>query len=198
MSNVQYAICHLQRGSGSDSGVSCHIERKDVKEKKYIPASADVGRIHLNGELVRFLDGVSSRTEVIQHRIDTVGLRRKAGKNQTKAVRITLTGTHEQTTKITNGNRLDGWIDVNLKWLGDTLGEGNLVPCVLRMDEKMPYLYATAIPVMAGGQVRKKREGERKYETKSGPRSPADDVMRRIRLHEYQNSYAAVIKPFGL
>ena len=24
MSNTQYAVCHLQRGSGNDSGMSCH------------------------------------------------------------------------------------------------------------------------------------------------------------------------------
>mgnify|MGYP007002739969 CR=1 FL=1 len=33
MSNTQYAVCHLQRGSGNDSGMSCHIERKDAKGK---------------------------------------------------------------------------------------------------------------------------------------------------------------------
>ena len=39
---------------------------------------------------------------------------------------------------------------------------------------------------------------KKKYETKSGPRLSADDVMRRTKLHEYQNSYAAAMKPFGL
>ena len=48
MSNIQYAICHLQRGSGSDSGMSCHIERKDAKGKTYVPDNADAKRTHLN------------------------------------------------------------------------------------------------------------------------------------------------------
>mgnify|MGYP006946993357 FL=1 len=107
--------------------MSCHIERKDAKGKKYVPANADAGRTHLNRELVRFPDGVSNRTEAIQHRIDTAGLRRKVGKNQTKAIRVILTGTHEQMMKIANGSRLDSWIDANLKWLKDTFGEENLV-----------------------------------------------------------------------
>ena len=81
MSNTQYAVCHLQRGSGNDSGMSCHIERKDAKGKKYVPANADAGRTHLNRELVRFPKGVSCRTEAIQHRIDTAGLRRKPDKD---------------------------------------------------------------------------------------------------------------------
>lgn len=198
MSNTQYAVCHLQRGSGNDSGMSCHIERKDAKGKIYVPVNADTDRTHFNRELVRFPDGVSNRTEAIQHRIDTAGLRRKVGKNQTKVIRVILTGTHEQMMKIANGGRLDSWIDANLKWLRDTFGEDNLVSCVLHMDEKTPHLHATVVPIVTGERVRRKREGEKKYETKSGPRLSADDVMRRTKLHEYQNSYAAAMKPFGL
>ena len=198
MSNTQYAVCHLQRGSGNDSGMSCHIERKDAKGKIYVPVNADADRTHFNRELVRFPDGVSNRTEAIQHRIDTAGLRRKVGKNQTKVIRVILTGTHEQMMKIANGGRLDSWIDANLKWLRDTFGEDNLVSCVLHMDEKTPHLHATVVPIVTGERVSRKREGEKKYETKSGPRLSADDVMRRTKLHEYQNSYAAAMKPFGL
>ena len=197
-SNTQYAVCHLQRGSGNDSGMSCHIERKDAKGKIYVPANANADRTHLNRELVRFPEGVPNRTEAVQHRIDTAGLRRKVGKNQTKAIRIILTGTHEQMMKIANDGRLDNWIDANLKWLKGTFGEENLVSCVLHMDEKTPHLHATIVPIVTGERLRRKREGEKKYETKSGPRLSADDVMRRTRLHEYQNSYAAAMKPFGL
>ncbi len=198
MSNTQYAVCHLQRGSGNDSGMSCHIERKDAKGKIYVPDNANADRTHLNRELVRLPEGVSNRTEAIQHRIDTAGLRRKVGKNQTKAIRVILTGTHEQMMKIANDGRLNSWIDANLKWLRDTFGNENLVSCVLHMDEKTPHLHATVVPIVTGERVRRKREGEKKYETKSGPRLSADDVMRRTKLHEYQNSYAKTMKSFGL
>ena len=198
MSNTQYAVCHLQRGSGNDSGMSCHIERKDAKGKVYVPANADANRTQLNRELIAFPAGVKNRTDAIQFRIDHAGLHRKVGKNQTKAIRIILTGTHEQMMEIANGGRLDSWIDANLKWLRDTFGDENLVSCVLHMDEKTPHLHATVVPIVTGERVRRKREGEKKYETKSGPRLSADDVMRRTRLHEYQNSYAAAMKPFGL
>ena len=198
MSNTQYAVCHLQRGSGNDSGVTCHIERKDVKGKKYVPANADASRTHLNRELVAFPAGVKNRTEAIQFRIDHAGLHRKVGKNQTKAIRIILTGTHEQMMKITNDGKLDNWIDANMKWLKDTFGSENLVSCVLHMDEKTPHLHATIVPIVITERFRKKREGEKKYETKSGARLSADDVMRRSKLHEYQNSYAEFMRPFGL
>ena len=198
MSNTQYAVCHLQRGSGNDSGMSCHIERKDAKGKKYVPLNADANRTHLNRELVSFPAGVKNRTDAIQFRIDHAGLHRKVGKNQTKAIRIILTGTHEQMMKITNDGKLDNWIDANMKWLKETFGSENLVSCVLHMDEKTPHLHATIVPIVTTERLRKKREGEKKYETKSGARLSADDVMRRSKLHEYQNSYAAAMKAFGL
>ena len=198
MSNTQYAVCHLQRGSGNDSGMSCHIERKDAKGKVYVPANADAERTSLNRELLTFPDGVANRTEAIQHRINAAGLHRKVAKNQTKAIRIILTGTHEQMMKIAQEGKLDNWIDANLKWLRETFGSENLVSCVLHMDEKTPHLHATVVPIVTTERLRKKREGEKKYETKSGPRLSADDVMRCSKLHEYQNSYAAAMKPFGL
>ena len=77
---------------------------------------------------------------------------------------------------LTDG-RLDNWIDANLKWLKGTFGEENLVSCVLHMDEKTPHLHATVVPIVTGERIRRKREGEKKYETKSGPRLSADDVM---------------------
>ena len=100
--------------------------------------------------------------------------------------------------RIQDSGRLDKWIDANLKWLRETFGSENLVSCVLHMDEKTPHLHATVVPIVTTERLRKKREGEKKYETKSGPRFSADDVMRRSKLHEYQNSYAAAMKPFGL
>ena len=198
MSNIQYAVCHLQRGSGSDSGMSCHIERKDAKGKTYVPDNADAKRTHLNRELIKFPQGVANRTEAIQYRIDHAGLHRKVGKNQTKAIRIILTGTHEQMMKLQREGKLDRWIEANIRWLKDTFGEENLVSCVLHMDEKTPHLHATIIPIVTTERKRKEREGNKKYATKSGPRLSADDVMARGKLFQYQNTYAIAMNPFGL
>lgn len=198
MSNIQYAVCHLQRGSGNDSGMSCHIERKTADGKVYIPDNANKARTHLNRELITFPDGVRSRTEAVQYRIDNAGLHRKVGKNQTKAIRIILTGSHEQMMKIEQSGKLDKWTDANLKWLRDTFGEDNVVSCVLHMDEKTPHLHATVVPIVTGDRKRKSREGEKKYRTQTGPRLSADDVMGRGRLSTYQNTYAEAMREFGL
>lgn len=198
MSSIQYAVCHLQRGSGNDSGMSCHIERKTADGKVYIPDNANKARTHLNRELITFPDGVRSRTEAVQYRIDNAGLHRKVGKNQTKAIRIILTGSHEQMMKIEQSGKLDKWTDANLKWLRDTFGEDNVVSCVLHMDEKTPHLHATVVPIVTGERKRKSREGEKKYRTQTGPRLSADDVMGRGRLSTYQNTYAEAMREFGL
>ncbi len=198
MSNIQYAVCHFQRGSGNDSGMSCHIERKTAAGKVYIPDNADKARTHLNRELITFPDGVRNRTDAVQYCIDNAGLHRKVGKNQTKAIRIILTGSHEQMMKIEQSGRLDKWTDANLKWLRDTFGEENVVSCVLHMDEKTPHLHATVVPVVTGERKRKSREGEKKYRTQAGPRLSADDVMGRARLSTYQNTYAEAMREFGL
>lgn len=194
----QYAVCHLQRGSGNDSGMSCHIERKDAQGKTYVPDNADRSRTHLNRELVSFPDGVRNRTEAIKYRIDHAGLTRKVAGNQCKAIRIILTGTHEQMMKIQEEGRLDRWMEVNLKWLNETFGKENVVSCVLHMDEKTPHLHATIVPIVHTERQRREREGEKKYNTKSGPRLSADDVLKRAKLREYQNTYAAAMSEFGL
>ena len=194
----QYAVCHLQRGSGNDRGMSCHIERKDAQGKTYVPDNADRSRTHLNRELVSFPEGVRNRTEAIQYRIDHAGLTRKVAGNQCKAIRIILTGTHEQMMKIHEEGRLERWMEANLKWLHETFGKENVVSCVLHMDEKTPHLHATIVPIVTAERQRREREGEKKYNTKSGPRLSADDVLKRAKLHKYQNTYAAAMSEFGL
>ena len=72
-----YVVLHLEKASGTDSGMSAHIERT------ISPQNADQSRTHLNRELIRFPE-VQSRTEAIQHRLDTANLKRKIGKNQVR------------------------------------------------------------------------------------------------------------------
>lgn len=195
---IQYAVCHLQRGAGNDAGMSCHIERKDANGKTYVPANADKSRTHLNRELLTFPEGVHSRTAAIQHRIDHAGLHRKVGKSQTKAVRIILSGTHGQMMRIERQGKLPDWMAANVRWLQDTFGKENVVSCVLHMDEQTPHMHATVVPIVITERKRKAREGEQKYRTKSGSRLSADDVMARGRLKQYQDTYAAAMRPFGL
>lgn len=196
---TQYAVCHLERGAGNDSGMSCHIERKTADGKPHIPDNADESRTHLNRELIAFPDGVRIRTQAIQHRIETAGLKRKVGKNQTHAIRVLLTGTHEQMMKLAGDGRLDDWCRANIKWLHDTFGKDNLVSCALHMDEKTPHLHATVVPVVSAPRKRREREGEVKYKEKApAPRLCANELMTHGKLRQYQDTYAQAMAGFGL
>ena len=188
-----YFSLDIKKAKGtSDTTQSDHIERK------IIPKNADPTRTHLNRVLVEYPDGVHGRDEAIAHRLNTAGIRRKITHDQVRVVRVVLSGTHEDMMNIQEKGELDEWRNDSIQWLQATFGKDNVVAAHLHMDEKTPHLHATVVPIVTTERLRKKREGEKKYETKSGPRLSADDMMRRSKLHEYQNSYAAAMKPFGL
>lgn len=196
--NTQFAVCHLERAKGNDSGMSEHIERRKPDGKKYIPENADGNRTHLNRELIKFPEGVERRHQAIKYRIENAGLQRKVGKNQTQAIRVMLSGSPEQMKKLQDVGRLDEWISANLDWLRETFGNDNVVSCVLHMDEKTPHLHATVVPIVTEPRKRRAREGEKKNRTHNGPRLSADDVMTREKLRQYQNTYGEAMKKFGL
>ena len=54
MSNTQYAVCHLQRGSGNDSGMSCHKERMQTGRNTFPSMPMRTGH-SLIGNLLHFL-----------------------------------------------------------------------------------------------------------------------------------------------
>lgn len=191
-----YAVLHMEKTSGTDSAMSAHIERT-IK-----PKNADESRTHLNRELIRFPDGVDNRTQAIQHRLDTAGLTRKIGNNQVRAIRILLTGTHEDMERITNEGRLDEWCNDNLKYLADTFGKENIVSAVLHMDEQTPHIHATLVPIVKGERKRKKKEEQVKKRYRKKPtdtaRLCADDIMTRAKLKSYQDTYAQSMSGYGL
>ena len=191
-----YAVLHMEKTSGTDSAMSAHIERT-IK-----PKNADESRTHLNRELIKFPDGVENRTQAIQHRLDTAGLTRKIGNNQVRAIRILLTGTHEDMERITNEGRLDEWCNDNLKYLADTFGKENIVSAVLHMDEQTPHIHATLVPIVKGERKRKKKEEQVKKRYRKKPtdtaRLCADDIMTRAKLKSYQDTYAQSMSGYGL
>ncbi len=190
-----YAVLHLEKAKGADSGMSAHIERTIQ------PKNADPTRTHQNRELIQFPDGVCNRTAAIQHRLDTAGLRRKIGKNQVQAIRIVLTGTHVDMDQIEQTGRLDEWCKDNIDWLRKTYGADNVVSAVLHMDEETPHIHATIIPIVQTERKKQKKEqtAKKRYRTKApAPRLCADEVMSRANLIRYQDTYADKMAVYGL
>ena len=192
-----YAVLHMEKAIGSDSGISAHIERTIA------PKNADASRTHLNREMITFPDGVTNRTEAIQHRLETAGLQRKIGKNQVRAVRIMLSGSRDDMKRIEQAGKLDDWSRDNIDWLKKTYGAENIVSAVVHLDETTPHIHATMIPIVTGERRKAKAEqtaGKKKYRKKSTDtaRLCADDVMSRTRLKEYQDTYAEQMAKYGL
>lgn len=192
-----YISIQINKAKGSaDTGASDHIERKTT------PKNADPTRTHLNRELVQFPDGVADRTEAISHRIRTAGIRRKITLDQVRAIRIVLSGTHEDMVRVQDEGRLGEWCDDNLQWLHRTFGRENTVSAVLHMDEHTPHIHATVVPIVTGERRKAKKkqaDSKRTYRKKANAvRLCADDLLTRERLVAYHDSYAAAMAKYGL
>lgn len=184
-----YVVLHMSKAKGNDSRTTAHIERT------INPKNADKSRTHLNRELIEFPDGITNRTQAIQHRIETAGIKRKITKDQVRVIRINLSGTHEDMKRIEAEGKLDEWCKDTVDWLKKTYGEKNVVSTVLHMDEKTPHIHASLVPIVVG-QRRKAKEGEKKK--KDTVRLCADDIMTKTKMVEYQDSYAIAMAKYGL
>lgn len=193
-----YISIQFNKAKGSaDTGASDHIERKTI------PKNADPTRTCLNRELVEFPDGVTNRTEAINHRIRTAGIKRKITPDQVRAIRIVLSGTHEDMMKVQDEGRLNEWCADNLQWLHRTFGRENTVSAVLHMDEHTPHIHATVVPIVTGERRKAKKkqqvEGKRTYRKKTDAvRLCADDMLTREKLSAYHDSYAEAMAKYGL
>ena len=191
-----FVVLHMEKAHGSDSGTTAHIERF------IIPKNADPTRTHLNRKLIEYPEGVKDRSAAIQRRLEEAGLTRKVGSNQVRAIRINVSATHEDMERIQREGRLDEWCADNLRYFADTFGKENIVAAHLHMDEKTPHMHVTLVPIVKGERKRRKREEQAKKRYRKKPadsvRLCADDIMSRLKLKSYQDSYAAAMAKYGL
>lgn len=181
----------------SDTRMSDHIERKTI------PSNADSTRTHLNRELIGEAGEVRNRDHAITERIQSAGIKRKITPTQVRAIRIMLSGTHEDMMQVQQNGRLNEWCNDNLQWLYKEFGRENTVSAVLHMDEHTPHIHATVIPIVMGERRKasqEKQDGKKKYRKKSTDtaRLCADDVLTRDKMIAYHNSYSAVMEKYGL
>ena len=191
-----FVVLHMEKAHGSDSGTTAHIERF------IIPKNADPTRTHLNRKLIDYPDGVKDRTAAIQHRLENAGLTRKIGNNQVQAIRIIVSGTHEDMERIEREGRLNEWCADNMKYFADLFGKENIVAAHLHRDEETPHIHITLVPIVKGERKRKKREEQAKKRYRKKPtdiaRLCADDIMTRLKLKSYQDTYAIAMAKYGL
>ncbi len=189
-------VLHMEKAHGSDSGTTAHIERF------IIPKNADPTRTHLNRKLITYPDGIKDRSAAIQRRLEEAGLTRKIGNNQVRAIRINVSGTHEDMERIGKEGRLDEWCADNIRYFADLFGKENIVAAHLHRDEETPHIHVTLVPIVNGERKRRKREEQAKKRYRKKPadsvRLCADDIMTRLKLKSYQDSYAVAMAKYGL
>ena len=191
-----FVVLHMEKAHGSDSGTTVHIERF------IIPKNADPTRTHLNRKLISYPDGIKDRSAAIQRRLEEAGLTRKIGNNQVRAIRINVSGTHEDMERIEKEGRLDEWCADNIRYFADLFGKENIVAAHLHRDEETPHIHVTLVPIVKGERKRRKREEQVKKRYRKKPadtvRLCADDIMTRLKLKSYQDSYAVAMAKYGL
>ena len=191
-----FVVLHMEKAHGSDSGTTAHIERF------IIPKNADPTRTHLNRKLITYPDGIKDRSAAIQRRLEEARLTRKIGNNQVRAIRINVSGTHEDMERIEKEGRLDEWCADNIRYFADLFGKENIVAAHLHRDEETPHIHVTLVPIVKGERKRRKREGQAKKRYRKKPadtvRLCADDIMTRLKLKSYQDSYAVAMAKYGL
>ena len=161
-----YVVLHLDKSPDNEVPMTAHIARTKM------PPNAIPELTYLNEELVEYPEGVTDRTEAINHRLEHAGLTRKIGTNQVRVIRVMLTGTQEDMKRIAQEGRLKAWCADNLEWLRRTFGTENVVSAVLHMDEATPHIHAAVVPIVTGERRKVRKEktdetGKRKYRTKS-------------------------------
>lgn len=192
-----YFTLDFKKAKGaSDARMSDHIERR------VIAPNVDSTRTHLNRELVELPEGVTVRDEAIAHRIKSAGIKRKITPDQVRAIRVMMSGTHEDMMKIQQDGRMNEWCNDSMEWLHKTFGRENTVSAVLHMDETTPHIHATIVPIVTGERRKAKQkqtEGKRSYRKKAdAARLCADDVLNRDKLIGYHDDYAKIMDKYGL
>lgn len=194
-----YVVLHLDKSPGNESAMTDHIERN------VIAPNVDETRTHLNKELIEFPEGVTNRTEAIKHRIENAGLSRKVGKNQVQVIRVLLSGSTDEMLKIQADGKLDKWCEDSIAWLQKEYGKENVVAATLHLDEDVPHIHASVVPIVQGERRQKKSKKEseppkKQYKKKktNRPRLCCDDVMTRDKLKKYQDTYAEAMAKYGL
>jgi len=191
-----FVVLHMEKAHGSDSGTTAHIERF------IIPKNADQTRTHLNRKLITYPDGIKDRSAAIQRRLEEAGLTRKIGNNQVRAIRINVSGTPEDMARIEAEGRLGEWCADNIRYFADLFGKENIVAAHLHRDEETPHIHVTLVPIVKGERKRRKREEQAKKRYRKKPadtvRLCADDIMTRLKLKSYQDSYAIAMAKYGL
>jgi len=172
---MQHVVCHVEKCQTVTTGLGQHVDRLKVSD------NVDQSRTNLNEDLTpRRSDNL---TDDVNARI-AEGYKGKKGirKDAVKAFRIILSGSNERMKEIErNPHELQAWKELNVRFMQEKFGAGNLVRMSLHMDETTPHIHAVVVPITPDGRLSAK-------DFIDGPKG----------LRELHTQYSEAMKIFGL
>lgn len=173
-----YCVYHLQKGSGTGSGIGSHIDRtRTVK-------NADPERTHLNTDLIRTKYSTMPLNAAISARIkEGYNGKQTIRKDAVRYINHVLTGSHEDMKEIfKDKEKRENWIRANFNFICKHFGgEENIVRFTIHMDEKTPHIHCITVPLTADGRL-----------------SAREMVGNNKKLQELQDIYSGYMEEFNL
>lgn len=160
----KYCVLHIQKGKGSASGLSYHINRTEGMEHMY--KNADPSARHLNRNYGLPIHKKCSPGTSIDKMIDQViqentTSNRKIRKDAVKFCSVILSGSHDYMNKLSNAKEFEEWEKANKEFIVEEFGAKNVVSLSLHMDELTPHFHVVFVPI-----VKDKKTGESKLSAK--------------------------------
>lgn len=197
----QYAVCHMEKGSGSSTGqMQKHNERnQEVK-------NANPEKAHLNFYVSRNSNSNKSYTTKENPRegsykdrekaiIKKQGVTRKIQQNAVKRLSFILSGSHEQMKEIEKKGDIKQWALDNYEFIGQKYGYENITEFAVHCDELTPHIHCIIVPIINVKEGDLTKNGKQK---KMGARLSARELTQRKDLVALQDEYAMAMKKYGL
>ena len=197
----QYAVCHMEKGSGSSTGQMQKHNERDQEVKNANPEKAHLNfYVNHNSELTKIQTTKENPREgSYKDREDAVikkqGVTRKIQQNAVKRLSFVLSGSHERMKEIEKEGNIKQWALDNYKFIGQKYGYENITEFAVHCDELTPHIHCIIVPVIKVKEGELTKKGKQK---KMGARLSARELTQRKDLVALQDEYAMAMKKYGL
>lgn len=199
---MNFAVLHIQKGSGNGGAIGHHIKRVGKQKNNIDQERSDQNRtLHYNpetGKIALTRLGKNNLAEKINKRI-------LEGKKDGKSIRKDAVKYVSVLLSLSHGvdiPDINQWMGENYVFLAKQFGVRNIVDFTLHMDERTPHIHATIVPITRDGRLSAKEligdkknltrlqteyaESMAKFGLQRGHHySPGESVPRHIDVNEY-------------
>ena len=177
-------------------GIQSHNQRE---RESHSNPDIDYERTTANYDLCEHASG--NYVEAIQSRIDDLLLVKAVRKDAVHMCGLIVSSDSAFFERLSPEDTRR-FFEESRSFLSEFVGAENVISAMVHMDEKTPHMHVTLVPIVKGERKRRKREEQAKKRYRKKPadtvRLCADDIMTRLKLKSYQDSYAVAMAKYGL